>query len=589
MSKTLSKKEIEELRLQFQIRGYKSDEYNNLISQLLSRLNILCDPTREFFKGAVRNTKKGEDPRDFTPRSRLQVSYMIVWTLLHTFRRSVTGEPRAIYGGYLRDYVIRNRAPNDIDIRLLDSDIRSDKRENLRKWKKDLANQLKIDWKIYGNQTYTTCSNNGLLEHCDRFNPGFVSNKVLGSFIASNSVPDLTTDRDFRVSDDMKRVDPSNGKLGTVQQLDAVIPSAFDVQSIGVPSDIDNFILTRDGLKLKYKPDGVIYDDDRPHDFKNNFQNPFSTLAESLYNCMTNKAVYYFEPELRNGVCLNNIHERGSNNERLNRIKSRGFNILNINDNCTPKNLSNGIEHIASIPLYRLVKYIGNKKYILINDRNAAQTISKYVRLLYKRGQEPDLKDDNNKKTPGNKKNTGRFVGLEFDEAIPVEKNGPGDDDDDEERIKDRREERIRNVKFAPQRVDNHQLNNANEKMPADEERRLVHQDRNETPIANVVTQHQHEDVVLLVNTGIGQFQVNREHIDHMYDNAKYYIAGALIVYFFAFRGGYKSKKKRRRISKKINRRRITRKKRNLLKKKKSKENLIINPFMIKDEYTSKF
>ena len=103
MSKTYIKG-IEELVKQFQIRGRDEIDADPivLINQLLSRLNIFCDPTREFFKGAVRNANKHkriqvrvdmeEDPRNFIPRSRLQVSYMIVWTLLHTFRKKIQND-----------------------------------------------------------------------------------------------------------------------------------------------------------------------------------------------------------------------------------------------------------------------------------------------------------------------------------------------------------------------------------------------------------------------------------------------------------------------------------------------------------------
>ena len=326
----MNKDDVYNLRAQFQVKsGYNYQQAREKTNALQERIDIFCNPDRTWFS----NKTADRNPRNFQPRNRLQVSYMLGWTLLHTFRNGeeYPGGPRKIYGGFIRDYICRNRAPNDIDLQLMPSDFTGGREQNQTDWWRDLNTALHRDWSQAG-QERSFCPNVRLLmgcpSACGSCQPPFYwpenrytysSNSCINTFFATKEGQDMTLDPRYRQSQDSL-----DDRLKYGQQVDGVKASCFAPQSMGVPADVDNLCITREGIDLKKKLDTTT--------LQENEANPFSSLPEALYNCMTNKAVFYLNPltdergmQLReNQKCV-----RAGNSERGMRLISRGFQLLN--------------------------------------------------------------------------------------------------------------------------------------------------------------------------------------------------------------------------------------------------------------------
>ena len=91
--------------------GRTSLEVNQIRGGIIARCRKLCDPSRSGFAGGAGN---------YIPRDREQVMEMVVWTFLHSFKGGLDsdGDERQVYGGFVRDYIVRGEAPNDIDSKL---------------------------------------------------------------------------------------------------------------------------------------------------------------------------------------------------------------------------------------------------------------------------------------------------------------------------------------------------------------------------------------------------------------------------------------------------------------------------------------
>ena len=213
---------------------------------------------------------------------------LVAHTLLNTFRGGIIPEyniPRKIYGGFNRDWTIRGRVPNDLDVVLSDKESFMSE-ENKNKWQRELVDQLNADWRVLRlNFKY---------REIDQY-PSMIQ-----SYIEVDDINGATiiNGNDCVQLDCQKNVFVNHGP-GTA-----------------LASDVDGICITKYGLKLK-RPLLVENEHGNP------IQSPFSDLAMTMYNIIRNEFVSYVSLDKEWRVVASSI-------ERFCRLYHRGFKCLNL-------------------------------------------------------------------------------------------------------------------------------------------------------------------------------------------------------------------------------------------------------------------
>jgi hypothetical protein len=287
------------------------------LSKLANRIKIFIDEERTWFMLKWRKDQVENNPLDFIPRTKLQVMLIVGWTLLNTFRRGVdsTNSPRIIYGGFVRDFILRNYAPNDIDYQLLPDDAYI-----VDSFYADLYKQLQIDWPKAMRQVVAIggpmCvgKNNLLLSECNGTILRNNMKPMVVLFLRSIINLDKSIEETHRISEDMK-----DNRLKHILQIDAQVKHFGNIGvdmllipgvSPGVTSDVESLGITSKGLIIKC-----------PKLLSST--SPFSNLEETIFHALSNSAVFYLE------TSIGGTKRRGTPSERVDRLRSRDFHVYN--------------------------------------------------------------------------------------------------------------------------------------------------------------------------------------------------------------------------------------------------------------------
>jgi hypothetical protein len=244
----------------------------------------MCDSSRKMYNSV--------------PSNREQVMEMLVWTLLHTFMdgNNLAGEPRKVYGGFVRDHLLGGHVPNDIDIELYIDEAMATLHDK-QNWIYDLQMQLKKDWPNAYGKILKNNTGGGLFTLKQNYS---TSSYILANFhTITNSLYESET--------------PSDG----LDQLavDGQPRNVVGVKHPGITCSVDNIAINKHGLILKRPLSGD--------------ESPFPGIGLSISHCIRRCFVFYLElngprpefPVKRNKPPLYW--------ERVQRLESRGFVMLN--------------------------------------------------------------------------------------------------------------------------------------------------------------------------------------------------------------------------------------------------------------------
>ena len=282
---------MESVRIYLERARQTREQIERTISGIYNRVWIVCDPNREYFSGVA-----GGNAGNFVPRTREQVMQMCSWTLLHNFTRGENedGHDRKIYGGFVRDYIVGGRVPNDIDVQISSADAWMS-HDRKRQWVNDLIQQLQRDWSTAC--TRDIANSTGARLFSIKKNVATINHSI---FFELHTI----TTSQFNDS-------PADG-LGSLA-IDCNEKNFFrgEGDPPGMTCDVDNISISKTGLALK-KPKlcGI--------------ESPFSPLGLSMFHCIQREFVFFLEIPRGGGDV-----RRGTARERARRLQGRGWTWLN--------------------------------------------------------------------------------------------------------------------------------------------------------------------------------------------------------------------------------------------------------------------
>jgi hypothetical protein len=272
---------------------------------------------------------KGRTHANFIPETREDCLNILVWTILNKFHngQDLDGHARKIYGGYVRDWIMRGDQPNDVDFQLSQAEYMlsfspTDKQAFFLAIQTEMENEWKDAFKYvpsfyirkavqgqpYPNGNWDSIPNKALQEVNFKLfrvteNAGAAGRPGMMSFFVSS-----LTDADPATMHNPQHSD--YGLPGI--HVDCQRKNFLQPNDPGTPGDVDNLALIGNqgdaACWLGLKKFALVHD-----------TSPFSSLALSIYHAMTKQFVYYKDPRTGDGV------------ERADRLTGRRWQCLNWN------------------------------------------------------------------------------------------------------------------------------------------------------------------------------------------------------------------------------------------------------------------
>ena len=223
-------------------------------NEISDKIKILDDPDRHFFK---RPTKfASEDPKKFVPKNRQECYQCLAWSFGEIMKANLDQPVEeqfivGISGGFIREYIIRDQAPNDIDFKIgFPRKVMSNRvqREDIiRKVKYYLPNTLKLHWPTACQTTIPGSNRNFFDIHEQSMGPG------IGLSILFFVHPEEGGETHGRPAEDMSNDMKQDGAL--LFHCDGNSIDAFDYYNElpFVPSSADNFKLVIDKKTKQYE------------------------------------------------------------------------------------------------------------------------------------------------------------------------------------------------------------------------------------------------------------------------------------------------------------------------------------------------
>ena len=223
-------------------------------NEISDKIKILDDPDRHFFK---RPTKfASEDPRKFVPKNRQECYQCLAWSFGQIMKANLDQPVEkqfivGISGGFIREYILRDQAPNDIDFKIgFPRKVMSNKvqrEEIIRNVKYYLPNTLKKHWPIACQTTIPGSNRNFFDIHEQSMGSG------IGLSILFFVHPEEGGETHGRPAEDMSNDMKQDGAL--LFHCDGNSIDAFDAYNElpFVPSSSDNFKLVIDKKTRQYE------------------------------------------------------------------------------------------------------------------------------------------------------------------------------------------------------------------------------------------------------------------------------------------------------------------------------------------------
>jgi hypothetical protein len=280
------------------------------------------------------------NPAQYDPQTRNDCFRCYIWTLLNTFQggQDLDGHSRKVYGGYVRDWIMRGAIPNDADFQMstreymIAASAQIGARAEADAWIHRLQTQLRTDWpycaghpktyfvrQLYINKDVINPATAAVTRWHFGWNTLGDAKKVLAPYTHDQlDITDVgfgglrsdpmilfivTANSDIAAANDNVGSKNDNYAYPGIQN-DGQKKNFLKPKDPGATSDVDNLLITKEGLSIKKE---LLSDP----------TSPFSNLPLAVFHAMRSEFEFYKDAT-----------DAGAS-ERIERLLSRGYTCTN--------------------------------------------------------------------------------------------------------------------------------------------------------------------------------------------------------------------------------------------------------------------